>query len=80
MTSKEPNLTSIDLKKYDKYYKGAKVIGTDSSGLIVFDKECQDHEHFFVLLNEAYDHSEVTDVRVELNNPTWMLWDARGEG
>jgi hypothetical protein len=79
MTDTKQESASIDLKKYDKYYKGAVVIGTCPDGWIIYSRECKDHEHFFVLLNEAFDEEGVVDVRVELKNPTWMMWDARGE-
>ena len=69
----------VDFKKYDKFYRGATVIGLCSDGWIVYSKECRDHEHFFQVINEAIDQQDVVDVRVELVNPIWGSQDTRGD-
>jgi hypothetical protein len=79
MTDTKQESASIDLKKYDKYYKGAVVIGTCPDGWIIYSRECKDHEHFFVLLNEAFDEEGVVDVRVELKKILGMIWLNRFE-
>ncbi len=74
---KTESLRHVDTTKYDKFYRGAVIIGTDPDDLIVYEAECKDHEHFFVILNEAYDHEDVVNVRVELKNPTFTTYDTR---
>ena len=57
-------MSNVDLAKYDKYYRGALVEGMCVDGWIIYSKECKSHEHFFTLINEAYEEEGVVDVRV----------------
>ena len=58
----------IDFTKYDVYYNGAVIEGLCSDGTIIYSKQCKGHQHFFELLNELSDQSDICDIRIELAN------------
>jgi len=56
-------MDSVDLKKYDHYYKGMVIEGICKDGWTLFSEVCKSHVHFFELIEAAFATVGVVEVK-----------------